>query len=91
MMVDLHTDVADLEAKENQLDKLISDCQQDLKELTEPLRKSSVNKYPFKTQLHGITSCLPTYFKTNNVSWKGVYETKFLYLFLLQNLFKMKT
>lgn len=34
MMVDLHTDVADLEAKENQLDQLIAGCHTELKELT---------------------------------------------------------
>ena len=40
-IVDLHTDVADLEAKENRLDDLIATCQQDFDKLTQP-----VNKYP---------------------------------------------
>ena len=41
MIVDLHTDVADLEAKENKLDNLIATCQQDFQKLTQPQ-----NKYP---------------------------------------------
>ena len=48
MMVDLHTDVADLEAKENQLDLLIANCQKDLKALTEPTNSSTGKKYPLK-------------------------------------------
>ena len=35
-IVDLHTDVADLEAKENRLDDLIATCQQDFDKLTQP-------------------------------------------------------
>lgn len=42
-IVDLHTDVADLEAKENRLDELIATCQQELRTLTQPM-----NKYPLK-------------------------------------------
>ena len=41
MIVDLHTDVADLEAKENRLDDLIATCQQDFEKITQP-----VSKYP---------------------------------------------
>lgn len=48
MMVDLHTDVADLEAKENQLDLLITNCQKDLKVLTQPTNSSTGKKYPLK-------------------------------------------
>jgi hypothetical protein len=40
-IVDLHTDVADLEAKENRLDDLIATCQQDFETLTQPC-----NRYP---------------------------------------------
>lgn len=49
MMVDLHTDVADLEAKENQLDELIAACQEDIIELTQtpkfPSKRSSYVTY----------------------------------------------
>ena len=42
LIVDLHTDVADLEAKENRLDDLISACHEDFQKLNQPC-----NKYPF--------------------------------------------
>jgi hypothetical protein len=45
-IVDLHTDVADLEAKENRLDDLIATCQDDFHKLTQPC-----NKYPFHCDL----------------------------------------
>lgn len=48
MMVDLHTDVADLEAKENQLDELIATCRRDLNELTQSTKQSADKKYPLK-------------------------------------------
>ena len=47
MIVDLHTDVADLEAKENRLDELIATCQQDFEKLTQPH-----NKYPSHMTLY---------------------------------------
>ena len=43
--MDLHTDIADLEVKENLLDQLIENCRAELKELTED---SEIAKYPFK-------------------------------------------
>ena len=52
-IVDLHTDVADLEAKENRLDDLIVSCQQDFQNLTQPC-----NKYP----LYSLSSVLSLYF-----------------------------
>ena len=44
-IMDLHTDVADLEAKECFLDRMISSCRSELKNLTED---ADVAKYPFK-------------------------------------------
>ena len=43
-IVDLHTDVADLDVKECFLDKMIEGCRAELKNLTED---SEVAKYPF--------------------------------------------
>ncbi|EDO36659.1 predicted protein [Nematostella vectensis] len=43
-LMDLHTDLADLDAKENQLDQLIANCRAELKQLTEDPETS---KYPF--------------------------------------------
>ena len=43
-IMDLHTDVADLDAKECFLDKMIEGCRTELKKLTED---SEVSKYPF--------------------------------------------
>ena len=43
-IMDLHTDVADLEAKECFLDRMIEGCRAELKNLTED---SEVAKYPF--------------------------------------------
>lgn len=43
-IMDLHTDVADLEAKECFLDRMIEGCRSELKNLTED---SEVAKYPF--------------------------------------------
>ncbi|XP_028404987.1 transcription factor E2F6-like [Dendronephthya gigantea] len=45
LIVDLHTDVADLEAKENRLDDLISACQQDFQKLTQPCNKFAYVTY----------------------------------------------
>ena len=42
--MDLHTDVADLEAKESFLDRMIEGCRSELKSLTED---PDVIKYPF--------------------------------------------
>lgn len=42
--MDLHTDVADLDAKESFLDRMIEGCRAELKNLTED---SEVSKYPF--------------------------------------------
>ena len=44
-IVDLHTDVADLEAKENRLDDLIVSCQQDFQNLTQPCNKFAYVSY----------------------------------------------
>lgn len=41
--MDLHTDVADLDAKEIFLDRMIDSCRQELKDLTED---KDVAKYP---------------------------------------------
>lgn len=43
-VMDLHTDVADLDAKECFLDRMIEGCRTELKNLTED---SEVAKYPF--------------------------------------------
>ena len=43
-IMDLHTDVADLDAKECFLDRMIEGCRAELKNLTED---SEVAKYPF--------------------------------------------
>lgn len=43
--MDLHTDVADLEAKESFLDRMIASCRSELKNLTED---ADVAKYPLK-------------------------------------------
>lgn len=42
--MDLHTDVADLEAKESFLDRMIEGCRTELKSLTED---PDIIKYPF--------------------------------------------
>lgn len=42
--MDLHTDVADLDAKECFLDRMIASCRAELKNLTED---TDVAKYPF--------------------------------------------
>ena len=44
-VMDLHTDVADLEAKESFLDRMIASCRSELKNLTED---ADVAKYPLK-------------------------------------------
>jgi transcription factor E2F3 len=44
LIMDLHTDIADLEAKENQLDQFIENCRSELKFLTED---KDTAKYPF--------------------------------------------
>ena len=44
LVMDLHTDIADLEAKENLLDQLVGNCRSELKFLTEDQETS---KYPF--------------------------------------------
>lgn len=44
LIMDLHTDIADLEAKENLLDQLVGNCRSELKFLTEDQETS---KYPF--------------------------------------------
>ena len=43
-IMDLHTDVADLDAKECFLDRMIASCRAELKNLTED---TDVAKYPF--------------------------------------------
>ena len=42
--MDLHTDIADFEVKENILDQLIENCKAELKQLTED---SEIANYPF--------------------------------------------
>lgn len=52
-IMDLHTDVADLDAKESFLDRMIASCRTELKNLTED---SVVAKYPF--YLFSCSTCV---------------------------------
>ena len=53
-VMDLHTDVADLEAKESFLDRMIEGCRTELKTLTED---PEVIKYPFMFMQHFCVLC----------------------------------
>ena len=52
-IMDLHTDVADLDAKESFLNRMITSCRTELKNLTED---SDVAKYPFT--LFSCSTCV---------------------------------
>ncbi|KAK3742289.1 hypothetical protein QZH41_013103 [Actinostola sp. cb2023] len=52
LIMDLHTDIADLEAKENLLDQLIGNCRSELKFLTEDQETA---KYPFMQNVYNVS------------------------------------
>ena len=69
-IMDLHTDVADLEAKESFLDRMINNCRAELKHLTDD---PEIARYPFTEVI--LRLLLPMYLtQIYHKSWKLICQ-----------------